>query len=295
MQLVTYRANGGWEAGVERDGQVTSLAGRYPSIKALLEAGPDEVARVLADPGQGETHSLDSVELGPPVPDPDKIICLGLNYREHAAEGGLKVPDVPVLFTKFRTSLTGPYGEIVLPEAASDRVDYEAELAVVIGRTAKNVSEDEALDYVAGYSCFDDVSARDVQLQTSQWTAGKAIDTFAPMGPGIVPASEIDDVQNLQLKARVNGEVLQDENTREMIFGVAFTISWISRLITLVPGDIIATGTPSGVGFTRKPPILLKEGDVVEIEIEKIGTIRNTVVGSGQRTSTEAATAAVAG
>ena len=277
MRLVTYRKDGDWQAGVERDGEIVSLAGRYPSVKALLEAGPEEVARVLQDPGPGATQPLDAVELGPPVPDPDKIICLGLNYLEHAAETKHDAPEVPILFTKFRTSLVGPYGEIVLPRV-SEKIDYEGELAVVMGRVAKEVSEEDALDYVAGYACFNEVSARDVQTRTSQWTAGQALDTFAPMGPGIVPASEIPDVQDLLLTTRVNGEVLQEESTKEMVFGVATTIAYISSLLTLVPGDIIATGTPSGVGFSRTPPIFLRAGDTVEVEIEQIGTIRNSVV-----------------
>jgi len=283
VRLVTFRTgSAGWEAGVERDGTVTSLAGRYASVKALLEAGPGAVAAVLDDPGPGESYAVDAVELGPPVPDPDKLICIGLNYRKHAAETGQSLPEVPILFTKFRNSLVGPYGEIVLPRV-SEKIDYEGELAVIVGRRAKEVSEEEALDYVAGYACFDDVSARDVQMRTSQWTAGKALDTFAPMGPGLTPASSVPDPQDLLLTTRVNGEVLQQESTRDMIFGVARTVSFISQLMTLVPGDVIATGTPSGVGVARKPPIWLRAGDVVEIEIDRLGTIRNTVVGAQPR------------
>lgn len=300
MRLVTYRANGDWQAGVERGGLVASIASlgaEQPSVKALLAAGRSAVDAVLEraasafDGGSADLISVQSVELGPPVPDPDKIICLGLNYREHAAEANMEIPEVPVLFAKFRNSLVGPYGDIVLPRV-SEKIDYEAELAVIVGRVAKDVSEDEALDYVAGYACFNDVSARDVQARTSQWTAGKAIDTFAPMGPGLVPAAEIPDVQQLMVSARVNGEVLQDESTAEMIFTVADTIAFISSLMTLVPGDIIATGTPSGVGFKRTPPIYLRAGDTVEIEIEKIGTIRNNVVAPVSREAARRAAAA---
>lgn len=300
MRLVTYCANGDWQAGVERDGLVASIASlgaEQPSVKALLAAGRSAVDAVLEraasafDGGSADLISVQSVELGPPVPDPDKIICLGLNYREHAAEANMEIPEVPVLFAKFRNSLVGPYGDIVLPRV-SEKIDYEAELAVIVGRVAKDVSEDEALDYVAGYACFNDVSARDVQARTSQWTAGKAIDTFAPMGPGLVPAAEIPDVQQLMVSARVNGEVLQDESTAEMIFTVADTIAFISSLMTLVPGDIIATGTPSGVGFKRTPPIYLRAGDTVEIEIEKIGTIRNNVVAPVSREAARRAAAA---
>jgi acylpyruvate hydrolase len=218
------------------------------------------------------------LELGPPIPDPDKIICLGLNYADHAAEAKMTIPPAPVLFAKFRNSLIGPRDTIILPRV-SNEIDYEAELAVIIGRYCKDVAEKDALNYVAGYTIMNDVSARDLQMRTSQWTAGKAIDTFAPMGPGIVPASEIPNPQALTLSARVNGQTLQHASTELMIFSVAYTISYISSFMTLVPGDIIATGTPAGVGFIRKPPIFLRDGDVVEIEIERIGTIVNKVAG----------------
>lgn len=220
---------------------------------------------------------LDMLELGPPVPDPDKILCLGVNYREHAAEAQQELPAVPMFFAKFRNSLSGPTSPILLPRV-SRQIDYEGELAVIIGTRCKEVSEQEALQYVAGYSIMNDVSARDVQLQTSQWTAGKALDTFAPMGPGIVPASDIPDPQTLMLTTRVNGQVVQHDSTANMIFTVATAIAFLSSLMTLEPGDIIATGTPSGVGFKRTPPLFLQEGDVVEVEIERIGRIRNLVI-----------------
>jgi acylpyruvate hydrolase len=284
MQLVTYRSGNELRAGVIDNGKLIDAAnvGNYAtSVKAILEAGKMEA--LLIDAGKAIGSSKDAValvesNLAPPVPDPDKIICLGLNYKDHAAEAGLKLPEAPVLFPKYRNSLIGARDEIIVPQRAANKVDYEVELAVVIGKRAREVSESEALAYVAGYSAFNDVSARDLQMLTSQWAPGKAVDTFAPMGPGIVPAREIGDPQNLTLTTRVNGQQLQHESTKEMIFGVAYTIAFITSFMTLEPGDIIATGTPAGVGFTRNPPIALKDGDVVEVEIEKIGLLRNKVV-----------------
>jgi len=221
--------------------------------------------------------SLDALELGPPVPDPDKIICLGVNYREHAAEAQQELPAVPMFFAKFRNSLIGPTSPILLPRA-STQIDYEGELAVIIGQRCKEVAEQDALQYVAGYTIMNDVSARDVQMQTSQWTAGKALDTFAPMGLGIVLASSIPNPQTLMLTTKVNEQVVQHDTTANMVFSVASTIAFLSSLMTLEPGDIIATGTPSGVGFKRTPPLFLHDGDVVEVEIERIGRIRNPVI-----------------
>jgi 2-keto-4-pentenoate hydratase/2-oxohepta-3-ene-1,7-dioic acid hydratase in catechol pathway len=227
--------------------------------------------------GDGAGAELETVELGPPLPDPDKIVCLGLNYRGHAQEVGRPLPEVPMLFAKFRNSLVGPTAPIVLP-AMSSTVDYEGELAVIIGARCRSVSEADALHYVGGYSVMNDVSARDLQRQTGQWLAGKAIDTFAPMGPGVIPASRIPDPQDLELITRLNGEVVQRAGTADMIFTVAQAISFISSLMTLEPGDIIATGTPAGVGSAQSPPRFLVSGDVVEVEIEGIGTISNTAV-----------------
>ena len=221
--------------------------------------------------------SLDTVELGPPVPDPEKILCLGLNYPEHVAESAMATPVVPTFFAKFRNSLVGPNSPVVLP-TVSKFIDYEGELAVIIGKRCKHVSEQDALAYVAGYTICNDMSARDLQMQTSQWTAGKAIDTFAPMGPGIVLARDIMDPQNLLLTTRVNGEVVQHANTSTMIFSVAAAIAFLSSFMTLESGDIIATGTPSGVGGKRQPPLFLHAGDIVEVEIEQIGKLRNQMV-----------------
>lgn len=284
MMLVSYRQKASadaWQAGVAHEGQVVPVSGAGLGVRALLEQGRDALEQVFARArgqfgvGRG-VLALESVDLGPPVPDPDKILCLGLNYREHAAEAGLALPSVPVFFAKFRNSLVGPYSPVLLPRI-STQIDYEGELAAVIGTRCKEVPEEDALSYVAGYTVMNDVSARDVQTQTSQWTAGKALDTFAPMGPGIVPTSDIPDPQNLTLTTRVNGQVVQHTHTGDMIFTVAQAVAFLSTLMTLEPGDIIATGTPSGVGFTRTPPLFLRDGDVTEVEIGGIGAIRNPV------------------
>ena len=209
---------------------------------------------------------------------PSKIVCVGRNYREHAAELGNEVPVEPLIFFNPPSSLLAPEQQIRRPKL-SQRVDFEGELAVVIGTRCKNVAEADAVGCVAGYMVMNDVSARDLQLKTTQWLPGKAIDTFAPTGPGITPAWEIPDPQDLLLTTKVNGEVVQQASTKEMVFSVARAIESISSLMTLEPGDIIATGTPAGVGASRKPPLWLRAGDVVEVEIDRIGLIRNKIVG----------------
>jgi len=214
-----------------------------------------------------------------PIDRPGKIVCVGLNYRDHATESNVDLPTRPLLFAKWQTSLIGPREEIVLPPV-SDEVDFEAELGAIIGRTALRVTVEDALDHVAGYICVNDVSARDVQRGDGQWTRGKSFDTFCPVGPGLVPASEIADPQDLGIRCLVNGEALQDSNTAEMVFGVAEQIAFISESVTLEPGDLIATGTPAGVGFARTPPIFLQDGDEVTVEIEGVGSVTNPVVGS---------------
>ena len=293
MRLVTYESNKKWRSGIAVENKIVDativmkaaniqMDGTAITTRAIIQLAPDEqeqltqAAHELARVENHNTYLMENVLLGPPIPDPDKIICLGLNYLSHAEEAGFKAPEVPILFAKYRNALTGPTSPICLPEL-SDEVDYEGELAVVIGRQCKDVREENALDHVAGYMAFHDVSARDLQFRSGQWLSGKALDTFAPCGPVLV-IDEIDDPQNLEISTRVNRQTLQQSNTRHMIFSVAKTISYISQLMTLEPGDIIATGTPEGVGFKRTPPIFLKDGDVVEVEIEKIGTIRNPVV-----------------
>lgn len=212
-----------------------------------------------------------------PVPRPGKVICIGLNYRDHAAESGMPIPDRPVLFSKFSTAVIAPGEPVVLP-ATSEQVDYEAELAVVIGRRARNVSADAAYEYVLGYTAFNDVTARDFQFSDGQWQRGKSCDTFAPMGQTIVTIDDIPDPHKLSIRLLLNGRVMQDSNTDQLIFSVPQLIEFISESITLEPGDVIATGTPPGVGFARKPPIFLRPGDVMEVEIEGIGGIDNPVV-----------------
>lgn len=257
------------------------------TVRALLSKGPSAVDQTLylakrAFTGKKRLIPIEMVELGPPVPDPDKIICLGLNYREHAAELNMDTAAAPPFFAKFRNALTGPSSPVILPRA-STQIDYEGELAVVIGRRCKEVSEHDAPGFIAGYTIMNDVSARDLQMLTGQWMMGKTLDTFAPMGPGIAPASGIPDPQHLGITTRVNGVALQEGSTGQMIFPVARTVAFLSSLMTLEPGDIISTGTPSGVGFKRNPPVFLKAGDIVEVEIEKIGVIRNPVLGPEAR------------
>jgi 2-keto-4-pentenoate hydratase/2-oxohepta-3-ene-1,7-dioic acid hydratase in catechol pathway len=217
---------------------------------------------------------VDKIEA--PLKSPEKIICLGLNYHDHANEAGLEPPDEPIIFTKTNNSLIGPYENIVVP-SITKKVDYEAELAFVVGKRCKRIDEDEALNYIFGYIAFNDVSARDLQFKDRQWVRGKSLDTFAPIGPWIVTSNEIDP-NKLKLTAKVNGEVMQDSSTSNMIFKVPFILAWLSKGITLQAGDIISTGTPSGVGVFKKPPYFLKEGDIVEITVDKIGSLRNKVV-----------------
>jgi len=214
-----------------------------------------------------------------PVPFPGKIICVGLNYMDHAAESGSRVPEQPVLFSKYNNAIIGP-GEAILLPSVSSQVDYEAELAVVIGKAGKNISKDEAMNHVFGYTLFNDISARDLQF-IDQWMKGKTLDTFAPTGPWIVEAGDIADPHALGIRLRLNGKEMQSSSTAHMIFDIPTLISYISRLITLEPGDLIATGTPAGVGFVRKPPVFLRPGDEVEVEIEQIGVLRNRVVAEG--------------
>src|ERR1043165_4221423 len=217
-----------------------------------------------------------SVRLLAPVPRPGKLIAIGLNYRDHAAESNMAIPERPVVFSKFTTSVIGPDEPVVLP-TTSEQVDYEAELAVVIGRRAKNVSRDDALSFVLGYTNINDVSARDFQFADGQWQRGKSCDTFAPMGEAIVTTDEVPDPHKLSIKLVLNGQAMQDSNTAQLIFGVPELIAFLSETITLEPGDVIATGTPPGVGFARKPPVYIKDGDVMEVEIEKIGSLRSPV------------------
>ncbi len=298
MRLVTYELNAKWRAGIAIEDKVidAEVAAKaidsdadfdWTSNRSIIQLAPDkqirleEAARTLANSNLSTfgVSLTKEVRLGPPIPDPDKIICLGLNYRSHAEEAGFSAPAIPILFAKYRNALNGPTSPIVLP-GLSDEIDYEAELAVVIGEQCKHIAAEQALDYVAGYMAFNDVSARDLQMRTGQWLSGKTLDTFAPCGPALV-MNEIRNPQKLNIATRLNGQTLQQSNTCNMIFSVAETISYISQLMTLEPGDIIATGTPEGVGFKRNPPIFLHDQDIVEVEVEGSGLLRNPVIRNG--------------
>jgi 2-keto-4-pentenoate hydratase/2-oxohepta-3-ene-1,7-dioic acid hydratase in catechol pathway len=237
--------------------------------KKLDDMDPADAGHVLS--------ALADVKVHASIQAPGKIVCVGLNYADHCREQNIPLPERPLLFAKFPSTIINPGDAIHWPPGSSDQVDFEAELAVVIGRTAKDVPQDKALDYVAGYTIANDVSARDVQFSDGQWIRGKSFDTFCPLGPYLVTTDEIPDPQKLPVRCRVNGELLQDSNTSEMIFSVAEIIAFITRTSTLNPGDVICTGTPAGVGVFREPKIFLHPGDQVEIEIERLGTLRNPV------------------
>lgn len=242
--------------------------------ESLLLDDADALARAAAKGWL--TKRVDAYWLAP-VPRPGKLICIGLNYRDHAEESNMPIPERPVVFSKFSTAVIAPGEPVVLP-ATAVQVDYEAELAVIIGRRAKSVSPENAFSYVLGYTVFNDVSARDFQFADGQWQRGKSCDTFAPMGPKIITADAIPDPHKLSIKLRLNGKTMQDSNTDQLIFGVADLIAFLSETITLEPGDVIATGTPPGVGFARKPPVFLQAGDVMEVEIGGVGTLNTPVV-----------------
>ncbi|RPI26926.1 MAG: FAA hydrolase family protein [Acidobacteria bacterium] len=223
-------------------------------------------------------YDISRTRLAAPIPNPGKIIAIGLNYRDHAAEQKAPLPQAPLIFAKFPTAVIGPEDEIRLP-GISRKVDVEAELCVVVGRKGKGFSEPEAADAIAGYTVGNDVSARDLQFSDKQWVRGKSCDTFAPSGPFLVTADEIGDPHNLDIRLELNGHPRQSSNTRQMVFNSYALVAYISQTITLETGDLIYTGTPAGVGVFRDPPVFLKPGDVVEVSIEKIGTLRNRVIG----------------
>jgi acylpyruvate hydrolase len=282
MRLVSYEGEEGIGAAVQIDDGLVPLAALQApakSVRGVLEMLDGEGLERLGSLAQsaGERIAVADVRLRAPVLDPEKLICIGLNYRDHAEETGQEIPSSPMWFAKFANSLIGSGAGIVLPGAASDYVDYEAELALVIGRQARNVSVEDALSHIAGAMPFNDVSARDLQMQNPLWTSGKAIDTFAPCGPALVTLDEVGDLGSLSLQTRINGEVLQEGTTANLIFGPAELVSWLSRTITLRPGDIVATGTPAGVGAAKGR--FLRAGDLVEVDVEHLGTLSNPVVG----------------
>jgi 2-keto-4-pentenoate hydratase/2-oxohepta-3-ene-1,7-dioic acid hydratase in catechol pathway len=284
VRLISCRHASRETLGVTRGDQwlpATELLPGGPQTMAdLLAGGPGLVAslsaaasaeRILAD-----GWPADGLELLAPLPRAGKVVAIGRNYREHTAEEGVEPPAAPLVFAKWPSSIIGPGAEIRWDPELTGQVDYEAELAVVIGRPTRRVSESVALDHVLGYTCLNDVSARDIQFGDGQWVRGKSLDTFCPMGPALVTADEIPDPQTLAICSTVNGERLQDSNTSMMYFGVAAIVSYCSQSFTLEPGDVIATGTPGGVGVFRTPPRFLGDGDVVAVEIEGIGRLENT-------------------
>lgn len=285
MRLATIQGPTGPRLVVQRGDQYLDVRAadvRLPAgMRELLQAGPaalQALAEAARRPGATPVPAAD-VRLLPPVPDPPKIVCLGLNYRDHAAESGAPIPKEPVLFSKYATALVGDGAPIVLPPVSKE-VDYEAELVVVLGKRGRPRNEQEAREYVAGYTIGHDVSARDWQLKKDQkqWMVGKTFDTFAPTGPVLVTADELPDPHRLAIRLRLNGRTMQDSNTSQMVFTVPQVVAYLAQVMTLEPGDLIFTGTPPGVGFARKPPVFLNPGDVAEVEIEGIGVLRNPVV-----------------
>jgi len=288
MKLVTFVYLGETHIGAlvsqnERD-YILDLNRAQPTLPtemvAFLQAG--EAARSLARctvaaPDTRYLLPTDRVTLLAPIPRPGKLICVGHNYHDHAGGSSAALPEYPAFFAKYSNVVIGPHQPIVYPRF-SIQLDYEAELAVVIGKRARYVPEERALDFVAGYTIFNDVTARDYQNRTSQWTFGKTFDTFGPMGPALVTADEIPDPGNLELLLTLNGQEMQRSNTRNLIFSIPFLISYLTKVMTLEPGDLISTGTPSGTGAMHKPPVFMKPGDEVRIRIEKIGELVNTIV-----------------
>lgn len=248
------------------------------SIEQLISAGAYGLSEIKNNLSKSnEFIPFKNEELDAPLRKPGKIVAIGLNYIDHASESKMDLPKQPLIFTKFNSSITGPFDPIIISSAVTDQADYEVELAAVIGKRAKNVNKENALDYVFGYTIINDVSARDIQFEDGQWVRGKSLDTFCPMGPYVITADEIPDPQDLHLKCAVNNEVLQNASTKDMIFGVADLISILSKSFTFEPGDIISTGTPSGVGFIRKPPIYLRDNDVMVTEVQNLGKLINKV------------------
>ncbi|MBI3978362.1 MAG: fumarylacetoacetate hydrolase family protein [Chloroflexi bacterium] len=309
MRLLTFQAGGERRLGVEIEDQVVDVAAAYGALPswarrddvpalpsdllALLQAGEPAMAAArqlaavaaeslaagkgLAGDGRPAVYPIAAVRILAPIQRPGKIICIGLNYRDHALETGQPIPEVPVIFAKFANTIVGPGEPVILP-AASNRLDYEVELAVVIGKAGRRIPVESGYEHVAGYTILNDVSARDHQFETTQWIRGKTADTFAPTGPYLVTPDEAPGLPELDVRLWVNGELRQSSNTRQLIFSVPHLISFLSQTITLEPGDVISTGTPSGVGHARKPPVYLKPGDVMRLEIEKLGVLENPCI-----------------
>jgi 2-keto-4-pentenoate hydratase/2-oxohepta-3-ene-1,7-dioic acid hydratase in catechol pathway len=276
MRLISYRTERGDRAGLLRDGRVIdagdALGSEVVSVRGILTEG------LLADLAgvTGEGVDLADVELLPPIPDPEKIICIGLNYRDHAAEGRQEPPPVPTFFAKFQNALVPDGATVALP-ASSGKVDYEAEIAFVVGRPAKEVAVAEALGHIAGYTLLNDLSARDLQFQTPQWLPGKVFDGSAPCGPALVTADEVADPGAIGLALDLNGERMQEETAAELIFAIPELLAHLSTLMTLVPGDIVSTGTPAGVGGAREPRVWLRPGDELVVSSPELGELRTSI------------------
>jgi 2-keto-4-pentenoate hydratase/2-oxohepta-3-ene-1,7-dioic acid hydratase in catechol pathway len=286
VKLLTFVVDGKARPGVLQGGRVVDLAlaglpaGERGDLLAIAQGGDAALAKVKEAIGSGSsrTYDLDKVLVVAPIFQPTKIVAVGLNYIDHCKEANLPVPAEPVLFSKFPNSITGPYDDLTWPTAVTTEVDYEVELGVVIGRRGANIPETEALDYVLGYTVVNDVSARDLQFANAkQWDRGKSLDTFCPWGPYIVTRDEIPDPHVLEVRTILNGKEMQKSNTKNLIFNVPQIIAYASQGTTLMPGDLIPTGTPFGVGFSRKPPVYLKDGDECVCEVEKVGAIRNKI------------------
>jgi 2-keto-4-pentenoate hydratase/2-oxohepta-3-ene-1,7-dioic acid hydratase in catechol pathway len=294
MKLVTYDSAGSWRAGVVVDASIFD-------VDTLLKSEPGENARqvlsvreLLREHGgalselsvrltaaarknpKAEVGPFDKVRLGPPVTDPSKILCIGLNYNDHVAETGRALPSHPDIFAKFASSLIGPFDEICCSDITPN-LDFEGELAIVIGKECRSVSAEDALEFVAGVTVLNDITARDLQYRGTQWLAGKAVDGSTPCGPALVTLDEVGDIQHLDIQTRVNGSQVQSSNTHLMIFPVRHLVSYVSYFLALSPGDIITTVTPQGIGAKRQPPMWLKPGDTVEVELENVGILRNVV------------------
>jgi acylpyruvate hydrolase len=275
------------ERGERRAGEL-SVEAVPPEMLAFLDSGDRAmnaardalklIARLGADGARerGLARRAESVRLRAPVPRPTKLILVGLNYRDHAEEAGMKIPEVPTIFSKYANCVIGPGDAIKIPKVSA-MIDYEAEYAFVIGRTGRDIPADRAMDYVAGYTIVNDVSCRDYQMKTGQWMIGKTFDTFAPMGPYLVTRDEIADPHNLEISLHLNGQRMQHSNTRNLIFKTEHLIAFLSQVFTFEPGDVVSTGTPGGVGFARKPPVFMKAGDRVRVEVEGLGALENPV------------------
>jgi 2,4-diketo-3-deoxy-L-fuconate hydrolase len=276
MRLIRFGSPGAERPGLWKDGRIVDLRRHFPEMPDIGESffrdGWLAKAAGVADEGR----TVD-VRLGPPVARPSKLICLGKNYLEHAQEGNFDAPEKPLLFAKAPSALSGPRDPIILPRSCG-QVDWEVELALVVGREGKRISRDRAWDYIAGYAVMNDVSGREAQFGDGQWFRGKSFDTFAPLGPALVTPDEIEDIGNLQLTATVDSQVMQTGNTGDLVFDIPHLLAYISEDITLLPGDVISTGTPAGVGIFRTPPITLAPGNVVTCRIDRLGELVNPVV-----------------